>query len=78
MCGIAGILALADGRPAERAELVHMIGTLHHRGPDGFGYYQDGPIGLAHPPHDHRSVGWRSADRERGSQRVDRSATGCC
>jgi asparagine synthase (glutamine-hydrolysing) len=25
-----------------------MIATLEHRGPDGFGYFQDGPVGLAH------------------------------
>jgi len=25
-----------------------MIHALRHRGPDGFGFYQDGPIGLAH------------------------------
>lgn len=25
-----------------------MIRLLHHRGPDGYGYYQDGPVALAH------------------------------
>jgi asparagine synthase (glutamine-hydrolysing) len=25
-----------------------MIHSLRHRGPDGFGFYQDGPVGLAH------------------------------
>lgn len=25
-----------------------MISTLHHRGPDGAGFHQDGPVGLAH------------------------------
>jgi asparagine synthase (glutamine-hydrolysing) len=48
VCGIAGIIALPDGRPPERSELERMIGTLRHRGPDGFGYYLDGPVGLAH------------------------------
>jgi len=48
LCGIAGIFAKPDGAPVERAELVQMIHTLRHRGPDGFGYYQDGPVGLAH------------------------------
>lgn len=46
MCGVAGILA--SGRPPEQAELQRMIGTLRHRGPDGFGYHRDGPVGLAH------------------------------
>ncbi len=48
MCGIAGILDLNSGRAPARAELEAMIGTLHHRGPDGYGYFQEGPCGLAH------------------------------
>lgn len=28
--------------------LERMAGALHHRGPDGYGYYVDGPIGLGH------------------------------
>lgn len=48
MCGIAGILALTDARPPARTELERMIRTLHHRGPDGYGYHQDGRVGLAH------------------------------
>lgn len=47
VCGIAGILAL-DGPPPEREQLERMIHTLEHRGPDGFGYFLDGPVGLAH------------------------------
>lgn len=48
MCGIAGI-AFADARrtPA-RAMLERMIGTLRHRGPDGFGFHTSPGIGLAH------------------------------
>jgi asparagine synthase (glutamine-hydrolysing) len=46
VCGIAGIID--DGRPVARTELERMIGTLRHRGPDGFGFHQDGPVGLAH------------------------------
>lgn len=48
MCGIAGILALKSGKPAHREVLQAMIRSLHHRGPDGFGFFQDGPAGLAH------------------------------
>jgi asparagine synthase (glutamine-hydrolysing) len=48
MCGIAGLLSLAGGKPAEQRELVAMIETLHHRGPDGYGYFDDPHCGLAH------------------------------
>ncbi len=49
MCGIAGVLSAAStGRPPERAELARMAAMLRHRGPDGWGYYRDGPVGLAH------------------------------
>lgn len=48
MCGIAGILDISSGRAPTRGELEAMIGTLHHRGPDGYGFFQDGPCGFAH------------------------------
>lgn len=48
MCGIAGVLSFAAGKPPERAELTAMIQRLHHRGPDGTGFLIDGAIGLAH------------------------------
>lgn len=48
MCGIAGILNLQERPPVERHELVTMVQQLHHRGPDGSGYYCSGPIGLGH------------------------------
>lgn len=48
MCGLAGILDLTGSRSPERAELSAMISTLHHRGPDGYGYYTDERCGLAH------------------------------
>jgi asparagine synthase (glutamine-hydrolysing) len=46
MCGIAGILDVTG--TVARASLEDMIGRLHHRGPDGRGFFAEGPIGLAH------------------------------
>lgn len=48
MCGIAGILNLHELPPVEYRELQAMVHLLHHRGPDGTGYYRDGAIGLGH------------------------------
>lgn len=48
MCGIAGILQLHNDASADRDQLRAMIRSLRHRGPDGFGDYEDGPVGLAH------------------------------
>ncbi len=49
MCGVAGILDWRGGdRLPRRAELSAMIEQLHHRGPDGYGFLAQGPIGLAH------------------------------
>ncbi|MBT3094235.1 MAG: asparagine synthase (glutamine-hydrolyzing) [Candidatus Thiodiazotropha sp. (ex Lucina pensylvanica)] len=48
MCGIAGILNLKDGTPPSRSELEGMIHAVHHRGPDGYGYYCHDRVGLAH------------------------------
>jgi len=48
MCGIAGVLGGEGDARLRRGELEAMIGTLRHRGPDGFGYYLQGPVGLAH------------------------------
>ncbi len=47
MCGIAGLVHF-DGRPADRPTLVAMTRVLAHRGPDGEGFYLDGPVGLGH------------------------------
>jgi asparagine synthase (glutamine-hydrolysing) len=47
MCGIAG-LANAGGRPIELDALGRMAAAIRHRGPDGYGYLLDGPVGLAH------------------------------
>lgn len=48
MCGIAGGLALRPGAALAREQLERMIAQVHHRGPDGYGYLVDGPVGLAH------------------------------
>ena len=48
MCGIAGIFNLADRPPPERTTLEAMITRVHHRGPDGFGYFEAPRVGLAH------------------------------
>ncbi len=48
MCGIAGILNLDDGPPPARPALAAMIQSLHHRGPDGHGFFSDPHCGLAH------------------------------
>lgn len=45
MCGIAGIFNL-NGRPVEQTELAAMTERLRHRGPDGWGHYLNGPVGL--------------------------------
>lgn len=43
------MLALHEDAVApSRDALERMIDAVRHRGPDGFGYYQDGPVGLAH------------------------------
>lgn len=48
MCGIAGIFNLRDGVAPSRSELEGMIHAVHHRGPDGYGYYCHDKVGLAH------------------------------
>lgn len=48
MCGLAGFLGPPDAPGAARATLERMIRTLHHRGPDGYGFHVDGGVGLAH------------------------------
>jgi len=46
MCGIAGIINI-DSNP-ERLLLEEMCRIMTHRGPDGEGYYIDGPVALGH------------------------------
>ncbi len=48
MCGVAGVLAGPRAEPPALDELKRMIAMLGHRGPDGYGFYRDGRIGLAH------------------------------
>lgn len=48
MCGLAGYLGSPVSDDGARALLASMIGTLAHRGPDGYGFHVDDGIGLAH------------------------------
>ncbi len=48
MCGIAGIYNFRSGRPAAPSELRAMGACMAHRGPDDEGYFEEGPLGLAH------------------------------
>lgn len=48
MCGLAGIFNLSGQSPPQRDTLQAMIEMLHHRGPDGFGFFHDSRCGLAH------------------------------
>ncbi|MET0065808.1 MAG: asparagine synthase (glutamine-hydrolyzing) [Candidatus Thiodiazotropha sp.] len=48
MCGIAGIMNLGQGVAPSRTELEQMIHAVHHRGPDGYGFYNHDRVGLAH------------------------------
>ncbi|MFF2073336.1 asparagine synthase (glutamine-hydrolyzing) [Kitasatospora sp. NPDC058162] len=47
MCGIVGYAHLNGGRPADRAVLERMAGTLVHRGPDSDGYFLADHVGMA-------------------------------
>ena len=47
MCGIAGYLTIA-AEDAPKAILRRMTDRIAHRGPDGFGYYEDGHAHLGH------------------------------
>ena len=48
MCGIAGIFHFDKERPVNKSLLKKMTRILHHRGPDGEGYYVKNNIGLGH------------------------------
>jgi asparagine synthase (glutamine-hydrolysing) len=47
MCGIVGVCNL-NGEPVAEGLVRRMTNRIAHRGPDGEGYYTDGPIGLGH------------------------------
>ena len=47
MCGIAGFVN-RPGQAADRGIVERMTATLAHRGPDGDGFYCDGPVELGH------------------------------
>ncbi len=53
MCGIAGLLNIDGAPPPERPALAAMIHTLHHRGPDGYGFFSD-PV--SRPAHARLSI----------------------
>lgn len=48
MCGIAGYFNLQHQPQEDLSCLERMIWSLRHRGPDGFGFFQDRRAGLAH------------------------------
>lgn len=47
MCGIAGVYNLS-GEPVPNSLLKAMTDVIAHRGPDGEGFYTEGPVGLGH------------------------------
>lgn len=47
MCGICGVISF-DDKPIDRIILENMTNTLIHRGPDDFGIYINGKVGLGH------------------------------
>jgi asparagine synthase (glutamine-hydrolysing) len=47
MCGICGVINLANGIYLDEEVLRHMNRSLIHRGPDDEGYYLDAHVGLA-------------------------------
>lgn len=47
MCGISGIFNFS-GEPVSHQEIKAMNASLTHRGPDGEGYFVDGPVAFGH------------------------------
>ncbi len=48
MCGIAGLILSSGAPPPDPIVLSTLIGSLHHRGPDGSGHAVVGRVALAH------------------------------
>jgi asparagine synthase (glutamine-hydrolysing) len=49
MCGISGVFALTGTAPPDAGRIVAaMNGALSHRGPDGDGFFENGPVVLGH------------------------------
>ena len=48
MCGLAGIFNIDREGEISFDALKKMIAMVRHRGPDGFGFYRDRRVGLAH------------------------------
>lgn len=46
MCGIAGIISKERQTSVQQEGLLGMVSMLRHRGPDEFGLYLNGPVGL--------------------------------
>ncbi|MCC6338261.1 MAG: asparagine synthase (glutamine-hydrolyzing) [Myxococcales bacterium] len=47
MCGVAGAFQ-TDGKPVSIQTIKRMTDVLHHRGPDGEGYWAESFVGLGH------------------------------
>jgi asparagine synthase (glutamine-hydrolysing) len=46
MCGIAGMFNSGSRQPAVEKTMRQMLAMIRHRGPDEFGIYLNGPVGL--------------------------------
>ena len=46
MCGIAGIFNLERREPVTEDDIRQMLAMIRHRGPDEFGIFLEGPVGL--------------------------------
>jgi asparagine synthetase B (glutamine-hydrolysing) len=66
MCGIAGFFDARITEPESRDLMGKMLGTLHHRGPDGNYMYVDCPVALGTPSENHRHVGRCSTTHGKG------------